>query len=77
MPAEKHWAARVRFVGGGGVYVVAIVIALFNANASFVIIALVAVYYVFERTPGSGGSADAGAPRSRVLLTPSLEPQPC
>jgi hypothetical protein len=32
--------------------VIAIVVALFNAVAAFVIIALVAVYYVVERTPG-------------------------
>jgi len=62
VPAEKRWAARARFVGGGGVYVIAIVVALFSAIASFVIIALVAVYYIFERTPSSGGSADAEPP---------------
>ena len=62
VPAEKHWAARVRFVGGGGIYVIAIIVALFNAIASFVIIALVAVYYIVERTPGSRGSGDAEPP---------------
>jgi uncharacterized membrane protein len=55
----KHWAARARFVGGGLVYVVAIIVALFNAVASFVMIALVAVYYIVERTPGTSGSASA------------------
>ena len=60
LPPERHWAARARFVGGGLVYVAAIVIALFNAVAAFVLIALVAVYYIFERTPASpaGRSAD-------------------
>ncbi len=53
LPADKHWAARARFVGGGLVYVIAIVVALFSAVASFVIIALVAVYYVVERTPST------------------------
>jgi uncharacterized membrane protein len=53
LPPERHWAARARFVGGGLVYVVAIVVALFNADASFVLIALVAVYYIVERTPAS------------------------
>ena len=33
LPPEKHWAARARFVGGGLVYVVAIVVALFSAIA--------------------------------------------
>ena len=65
VPADKHWAARARFVGGGVVYVIAIVVALFNAIASFVIIALVAVYYIFERTPGSRGSAEAEPPETQ------------
>ncbi len=48
---ERHWPARIRFVGGGIVYVIAFGAALFNALAGFVLIALVAVYYVVERTP--------------------------
>jgi uncharacterized membrane protein len=60
LPPEKHWAARARFVGGGLVYVVAIVIALFNAIASFVLIALTAVYYIVERTPSSPAGRDSG-----------------
>ena len=59
LPAERHWEARRRFVGGGLVYVVAIVVALFSAVASFVIIALVAVYYIFERTPAPPADADS------------------
>jgi uncharacterized membrane protein len=51
LPRAAHWPARLRFVGGSGVYVVAIVVSLFNAIAAFVLIALVAVYYIFERTP--------------------------
>jgi len=62
MPPDKHWAARRRFVGGGAVYVVAIVVALFNAIAAFVLIALVAVYYIVERTPSS--PAEAESPRA-------------
>jgi uncharacterized membrane protein len=53
LPPERHWPARVRFVGGGLVYVAAIVIALFSDVASFVLIAAVAVYYIFERTPAA------------------------
>jgi uncharacterized membrane protein len=66
LPADKHWAARARFVGGGVVYLIAI--GNFNAVAAFVIIALVAVYYVVERVPaayqGPAGeaSAEAGGP---------------
>jgi uncharacterized membrane protein len=59
LPPEAHWPARLRFVGGGGVYVVAIVVALFNSIAAFVIIALVAVYYIVERTPASPGGPDS------------------
>jgi uncharacterized membrane protein len=70
LPVDKHWPARRRFVGGGVVYVIAIAVAQFNAVASFVIIALVAVYYVVERTPGTEKSpapdatADTGTPDS-------------
>ncbi len=60
LPPEEHWAARRRFVGGGVAYVIAILVALFSAIASFVIIAVVAVYYIFERTPSSPGGADSG-----------------
>jgi uncharacterized membrane protein len=59
LPAEQHWAARRRFVGGGLVYAIAIVVAFFNAIASFVIIGLVAVYYIFERTPVSPAAPDS------------------
>jgi uncharacterized membrane protein len=52
---EGHWAARARFVGGGLVYVVAIIVATFNAVAAFVLIVLVAVYYIVENTPASQG----------------------
>ncbi len=55
VPRERHWAARARFVGGGLVYVVAVIVAAFNAVASFVLIALVAVYYIVENTPASPG----------------------
>ena len=73
LPPEKHWAARARFVGGGLVYVVAILVALFNAIAAFVLIALVAVYYIVERTPAtpvgpdSGGGEGDGDPGLPVL----------
>jgi uncharacterized membrane protein len=60
LPADKHWAARARFVGGGLVYLVAIIIALFSAVAAFVLIALVAVYYIVERTPATPGGTDPG-----------------
>ena len=58
LPPETHWPARLRFVGGSSVYVVALVVSLFNAVVAFILIALVAVYYIFERTPASPGSPD-------------------
>ena len=63
LPIDRHWAARARFVGGGGVYVIAIVVGNFDAVAAFVIIALVAVYYVLERVPDAyqAPAADASA----------------
>jgi uncharacterized membrane protein len=53
LPSEQHWAARRRFVGGAFVYVVAIVVAVFNAIAALTLIGLVALYYIFERLPTS------------------------
>jgi uncharacterized membrane protein len=60
LPPERHWPARVRFASGGLVYVAAIVIALVSDNASFVLIAAVAVYYIVERTPASAAPEDTG-----------------
>jgi uncharacterized membrane protein len=67
LPPQAHWPARLRFVGGAGVYAAAIVISLFNAIIAFVLIALVAVYYIFwsERpvsrpAPASPGNGAPG-----------------
>jgi len=57
LPPKAHWPARLRFVGGSGVYVVAFVVSLFNAIAAFILIAVVAVYYIVERTPTSSAAA--------------------
>jgi uncharacterized membrane protein len=67
LPPEQHWAARRRFVGGGLVYMVAIVVALFSDIASFALIAVTAVYYIFERTPGSPAPPDAGGDEQPVV----------
>jgi len=58
LPAGQHWAARRRFSSGGLVYAAAMVIAAFNALAAFILTGLVAVYYIFERTPAAPGSPD-------------------
>jgi uncharacterized membrane protein len=72
LPPEAHWPARLRFVGGAGVYVVAIVVALLNAYAAFILIVLVAVYYIAQRTPSSPGEpgepgGPGGAAETEVL----------
>ena len=59
LPPEAHWPARLRFLGGASVYVVAFVVALFNAIAAFILIAVTAVYYIVERTPTSPAAPDS------------------
>ena len=58
VPREQRWPARLRFAGGAAGYVVAMVVALFNPYASFIVDGLIAVYYITERTP----AAAAGEP---------------
>ena len=58
VPVSRRWRARARFTGGGLAYLVAIIIAQFSALASFVLIVLVAVYYILENTPVSRAARD-------------------
>ena len=51
VPRDARRAAWWRFTIGNLVYALAIAVAFVNALASLAIIGLVAVYYVFERTP--------------------------
>ncbi len=62
VPPERRWRARIRFVGGAGVYVVSVIIALFSAYTAFVLMGLVAVYYIFERTPSAPDAGDHQEP---------------
>ena len=65
LPPQAHWPARLRFVGGASVYVIAGVVSLFNAIIAFILIALTAVYYILERTPAVPAASDSpgdGAP---------------
>jgi uncharacterized membrane protein len=62
VPPERRWAARIRFVGGAAVYAVAVVIALFSAYAAFALMGLVAVYYIFERTPAASKASEDEKP---------------
>jgi uncharacterized membrane protein len=66
VPPERRWAARVRFVGGSLVYVTAIAVAYVSAVASFVLIALTALYYILENTPASAAPPDDGADEGPV-----------
>jgi uncharacterized membrane protein len=54
---DQHWRARIRFCSGGAVYLVALIVALFSPIAAFVIIALTALYYIFERTSAASDAA--------------------
>ncbi len=51
VPEGRRWLARLRFASGGLVYLAVIGIAFLNAEVALAIIAVVAVYYMFERTP--------------------------
>jgi uncharacterized membrane protein len=62
VPPQQRWLARIRFSIGGLVYLVATVVAVFSPIAAFVIIGLVAVYYIFERTPAAPDSGDDKKP---------------
>ena len=50
LPGEGH-RALVRFSFGAVVYLVAIAVAFVSALATLILIAIDAVYYVFEQTP--------------------------
>jgi uncharacterized membrane protein len=61
VPPELRWRARARFAGGGLVYVIAIALAWFSALASFVLIVLIALYYILENTPARAARGPAGS----------------
>jgi uncharacterized membrane protein len=58
VPPDKRWAARLRFMSGGLVYLLVIAIAFISAPAALGLSGLVAVYYIFERTPAQGRAGD-------------------
>ena len=53
VPPDKRWAARIRFMSGGLVYLVVIGLAFLSAPAALGLSGLVAAYYVLERTPAA------------------------
>jgi uncharacterized membrane protein len=62
VPPDKHWAARVRFMSGGLVYLLIVAIAFINALVALGLSGLVAVYYIFESTPTLGKSGEQDEP---------------
>lgn len=61
VPPEKRWAARIRFMSGGLVYLLITGFAFVSAPAALGLSGAVGVYYMFERTPSLGGDDDAPA----------------
>jgi uncharacterized membrane protein len=59
VPPDKRRAARIRFMSGGLVYLLVIGLAFISAPAALGLSGLVAVYYIFERTPALGRADDA------------------
>jgi len=58
---DKRWAARIRFMSGGLVYLVVIGLAFVSAPAALALSGVVAVYYIFERTPPLGKATDSAS----------------
>lgn len=58
VPPDRRWAARVRFMSGGLVYLVVVGLAFVSALAALGLSGLVAAYYVLERTPARSGAGD-------------------
>jgi len=66
VPPDRRWAARIRFMSGGLVYLVIVGLAFLSPQVALGLSGLVAVYYIFERTPavvvdGPAGPADDDA----------------
>jgi uncharacterized membrane protein len=53
IPVEARTGAWVRFGIGVALYLVALAVAFVSAPAALVIVGLIAVYYIFERTPAA------------------------
>jgi uncharacterized membrane protein len=64
VPPGRRWATRLRFTSGGLAYLLVIGGAFLSAPAALGFSGLVAVYYIFERTPAlapAGQAAPEGA----------------
>ena len=58
VPPDQRWAARIRFMSGGLVYLLVVGLAFISAPAALGLSGLVAVYYILERTPALGAAGD-------------------
>jgi uncharacterized membrane protein len=65
LPPGAIWAAVIRFGIGNIAYLAAVGIAFLSPATSLLITGLVAVYYVFEQTPGRKGGPGSAARASR------------
>ncbi len=61
VPPEARWPARMRFYAGQLVYLAAIGIAFIAPAVALVMIGLVAVYYIVERTPSTNAGGQSGS----------------
>jgi uncharacterized membrane protein len=62
VPPDRRWAARLRFMSGGPVYLVVVGLAFISAPAALGLSGLVAVYYILERTPARSAAGDPDQP---------------
>lgn len=60
LPASATRGALVRFSIGSLVYLVAIAVAFVSASGALALIAVVAVYYIFEQTPAANAPPTSG-----------------
>jgi uncharacterized membrane protein len=58
VPPDRRWAARIRFMSGGLVYLVIVGLAFVSAPVALGLSGLVGVYYIFERTSAFGVAGD-------------------
>jgi TMEM175 potassium channel family protein len=70
VPRAGRWAVRGRFYVGQVPYLIAFAVAFISPPVSLAIIGLVAVYYIFERTPSAPGSRPGTAPGGAANTRP-------
>jgi uncharacterized membrane protein len=62
VPPGGRWVARLRFTSGGLAYLLVIGAAFLSAPAALGLSGLIAVYYIFERTPAIAPAGPGAAP---------------